>query len=128
MLFISILAWLRMWIHFLSDSTLKYLLLLIQWMTIFRSKHVIAIDIDPKRIDLAQYNAAIYGVGDQIDFIRGDSFVLAPYLKVTSFSIPKRLISYIFMFEVFCHLLTDALANFKGKVEKILCLAIEKEW
>lgn len=46
-----------------------------------RSKHVIAIDIDPKRIDLAQYNAAIYGVGDQIDFIRGDSFVLAPYLK-----------------------------------------------
>lgn len=46
-----------------------------------RSKHVIAIDIDPKRIDLAQYNAAIYGVRDQIDFIRGDSFVLAPNLK-----------------------------------------------
>uniref|UniRef100_M1B8Z0 Trimethylguanosine synthase n=2 Tax=Solanum tuberosum TaxID=4113 RepID=M1B8Z0_SOLTU len=46
-----------------------------------RSKHVIAIDIDPKRIDLAQYNAAIYGVCDQIDFIRGDSFVLAPNLK-----------------------------------------------
>ncbi|MCD9643623.1 hypothetical protein HAX54_031238 [Datura stramonium] len=46
-----------------------------------RSKHVIAIDIDPKRIDLAQYNAAIYGVRDQIDFIRGDSFVLAPTLK-----------------------------------------------
>lgn len=46
-----------------------------------RSKHVIAIDIDPKRIDLAQHNAAIYGVCDQIDFIRGDSFVLAPNLK-----------------------------------------------
>ncbi|XP_060173414.1 uncharacterized protein LOC132604097 [Lycium barbarum] len=46
-----------------------------------RSKHVIAIDIDPKRIDLAQYNAAIYGVRDQIDFIRGDSFALAPNLK-----------------------------------------------
>ncbi|CAN4095384.1 unnamed protein product [Withania somnifera] len=46
-----------------------------------RSKHVIAIDIDPKRIDLAQHNAAIYGVLDQIDFIRGDSFVLAPNLK-----------------------------------------------
>ncbi|XP_059285811.1 uncharacterized protein LOC132039326 [Lycium ferocissimum] len=46
-----------------------------------RSKHVIAIDIDPKRIDLAQYNSAIYGVRDQIDFIRGDSFALAPNLK-----------------------------------------------
>ncbi|KAK4374341.1 hypothetical protein RND71_005018 [Anisodus tanguticus] len=46
-----------------------------------RSKHVIAIDIDPKRIDLAQYNASIYGVCDRIDFIRGDSFVLAPNLK-----------------------------------------------
>lgn len=46
-----------------------------------RSKHVIAIDIDPKRIDLAQFNAGIYGVRDQIDFIRGDSFVLAPNLK-----------------------------------------------
>ncbi|CAN4115105.1 unnamed protein product [Withania somnifera] len=46
-----------------------------------RSKHVIAIDVDPKRIDLAQCNAAIYGVRDQIDFIRGDSFVLAPKLK-----------------------------------------------
>ncbi|KAJ8539518.1 hypothetical protein K7X08_013770 [Anisodus acutangulus] len=46
-----------------------------------RSKHVIAIDIDPKIINLAQYNASIYGVRDQIDFIRGDSFVLAPNLK-----------------------------------------------
>ncbi|KAM3337947.1 putative protein isoform X1 [Capsicum galapagoense] len=46
-----------------------------------RSKHVIAIDIDPKRINLAQCNASIYGVRDQIDFIRGDSFVLAPKLK-----------------------------------------------
>ncbi|XP_075096612.1 uncharacterized protein LOC107819562 isoform X1 [Nicotiana tabacum] len=46
-----------------------------------RSKHVIAIDIDPKKIDFAQHNAAIYGVCDQIDFIRGDSLVLAPKLK-----------------------------------------------
>nr|GMD96331.1 trimethylguanosine synthase isoform X1 [Ipomoea batatas] len=47
-----------------------------------RCRHVIAIDIDPKKIDYAQHNAAIYGVSDQIDFIRGDSFTLAPMLKV----------------------------------------------
>ncbi|KAL7245206.1 hypothetical protein ACSBR2_000516 [Camellia fascicularis] len=46
-----------------------------------RSKHVIAIDIDPKKIDYAQHNAAIYGVDDRIEFIRGDSFLLAPRLK-----------------------------------------------
>ncbi|XP_059636362.1 uncharacterized protein LOC132278563 isoform X2 [Cornus florida] len=46
-----------------------------------RSNHVIAIDIDPKKIDYAQHNAAIYGVDDRIEFIRGDSFLLAPKLK-----------------------------------------------
>ncbi|CAL5383725.1 unnamed protein product [Camellia sinensis] len=46
-----------------------------------RSKHVIAIDVDPKKIDYAQHNAAIYGVDDRIEFIRGDSFLLAPRLK-----------------------------------------------
>ncbi|XP_015884275.3 uncharacterized protein LOC107419946 isoform X1 [Ziziphus jujuba] len=46
-----------------------------------KSKHVIAIDIDPKKIEYAQHNAAIYGVNDQIDFIKGDFFVLAPKLK-----------------------------------------------
>ncbi|KAL6995503.1 hypothetical protein U1Q18_005638 [Sarracenia purpurea var. burkii] len=46
-----------------------------------RSKHVIAIDIDPKKIDYAKHNAAIYGVDDRIEFIRGDSFLLAPRLK-----------------------------------------------
>ena len=48
----------------------------------FRSKHVIAIDIDPKKIDYARHNAAIYGVDACIEFIRGDSFLLAPRLKV----------------------------------------------
>ncbi|MED6145946.1 hypothetical protein PIB30_029800 [Stylosanthes scabra] len=43
--------------------------------------HVIAIDIDPLKIDYARHNAAIYGVDDQIDFIIGDFFVLAPKLK-----------------------------------------------
>ncbi|XP_021724135.1 uncharacterized protein LOC110691505 isoform X2 [Chenopodium quinoa] len=45
------------------------------------SKHVIAIDIDPKKIDYAHHNAAIYGVEDRIDFINGDSFSVAPTLK-----------------------------------------------
>ncbi|KAI8015734.1 Trimethylguanosine synthase [Camellia lanceoleosa] len=49
-----------------------------------RSKHVIAIDIDPKKIDYAQHNAAVYGVDDRIEFIRGDSFLLAPRLKADS--------------------------------------------
>lgn len=51
-------------------------------MRYFRSKHVIAIDIDPKKIEYAQHNAAIYGVDDRIDFIKGDSFLLASTLKV----------------------------------------------
>ncbi|KAL3843741.1 hypothetical protein ACJIZ3_001144 [Penstemon smallii] len=43
--------------------------------------HVIAIDIDPKKIELAFHNAKIYGVEDYIDFIVGDFFQLAPSLK-----------------------------------------------
>ncbi|WCJ35427.1 S-adenosyl-L-methionine-dependent methyltransferases superfamily protein [Euphorbia peplus] len=46
-----------------------------------RCKHVTAIDIDPKKIDYAYHNAAIYGVQEKVDFIKGDSFVLAPKLK-----------------------------------------------
>ncbi|KAG5230890.1 trimethylguanosine synthase [Salix suchowensis] len=46
-----------------------------------RCKHVIAIDIDPKKIDYAFHNASIYGVNDQIDFIQGDFFALASKLK-----------------------------------------------
>ncbi|GAV89828.1 Methyltransf_15 domain-containing protein, partial [Cephalotus follicularis] len=46
-----------------------------------KSKHVIAIDIDPKKITYACHNAAIYGVGDLIDFVNGDFFLLAPKLK-----------------------------------------------
>ncbi|KAL1546956.1 trimethylguanosine synthase-like isoform X4 [Salvia divinorum] len=45
------------------------------------SRHVIAIDIDPIKIDYARHNAALYGVGERIDFIKGDSFSLAPKLK-----------------------------------------------
>ncbi|KAL8154009.1 hypothetical protein V2J09_011769 [Rumex salicifolius] len=39
-------------------------------------RHVIAVDIDPKKIEYAKHNAAIYGVEDQIDFVIGDSFTL----------------------------------------------------
>ncbi|KAJ8974185.1 hypothetical protein NQ317_004864 [Molorchus minor] len=42
---------------------------------------VIAIDIDPKKVEMAHHNAQIYGVADKIDFIVGDFFKLAHTLK-----------------------------------------------
>ncbi|GAB0089064.1 Trimethylguanosine synthase [Sergentomyia squamirostris] len=42
---------------------------------------VIAIDIDPKKIEMAKHNAAIYGVQDRIEFIVGDFVALAGNLK-----------------------------------------------
>lgn len=42
---------------------------------------VIAIDIDPKKIEMAKHNAGIYGVADRIEFIVGDFFQLAESLK-----------------------------------------------
>ncbi|CAM6113437.1 unnamed protein product [Calypogeia fissa] len=47
----------------------------------FQSYRVIAIDINPTRIDYARHNAEIYGVSDKIEFIVGDFFQLAPFLK-----------------------------------------------
>lgn len=52
----------------------------------FRSHYVIAVDLDPKKLELAQHNAAIYGVADKIDFVKGDFFDLAHNLKVFSFN------------------------------------------
>ncbi|KAF8110970.1 hypothetical protein N665_0077s0032 [Sinapis alba] len=46
-----------------------------------RSHYVIAIDLDPRKLDLAKHNAAIYGVADKIDFVKGDFFDLAHNLK-----------------------------------------------
>ncbi|PIA46019.1 hypothetical protein AQUCO_01600351v1 [Aquilegia coerulea] len=43
--------------------------------------HVVAIDIDPRKIELAINNARVYGVEDYIDFIIGDFFNLASSLK-----------------------------------------------
>ncbi|XP_048503422.1 uncharacterized protein LOC104896339 isoform X2 [Beta vulgaris subsp. vulgaris] len=45
------------------------------------SQHVIAIDIDSKKIGYAHHNASIYGVADNIDFITGDSLSLVSKLK-----------------------------------------------
>ncbi|KAK6156895.1 hypothetical protein DH2020_011143 [Rehmannia glutinosa] len=44
-------------------------------------RHVIAVEIDPHKVALALHNAKIYGVQDHIDFIVGDFFQLAPFLK-----------------------------------------------
>ncbi|CAH0729526.1 unnamed protein product, partial [Brenthis ino] len=44
------------------------------------SKKVIAIDIDPDKIEMAKHNATVYGVADRIEFIVGDFFELAPSL------------------------------------------------
>lgn len=42
---------------------------------------MIAIDIDPVKIDLARNNAQVYGIADKIEFICGDFLLLAPSLK-----------------------------------------------
>ena len=42
---------------------------------------VIAVDIDPIKIENARHNAEVYGVADRIQFIIGDFFKIAPSLK-----------------------------------------------
>ena len=42
---------------------------------------VVAIDIDPIKIDAAKNNAKIYGVENKIEFIVGDFFQVAPSIK-----------------------------------------------
>ena len=44
-------------------------------------ERVIAIDIDPVKIEHARHNAIIYGVADRIEFIIGDYMTLAPTLR-----------------------------------------------
>ena len=44
-------------------------------------EHVIAIDIDPVRLECARHNASVYGVEERISFVLGDFFQLAPSLK-----------------------------------------------
>jgi trimethylguanosine synthase len=45
---------------------------------VFLMRVVIAIDIDPVKIECAKHNAKIYGVLDKIEFITGDFFSLSP--------------------------------------------------
>jgi len=47
----------------------------------FTCERVIAIDIDPEKIEMAKHNAAIYGVEDRIEFIVGDYFKIIPSLR-----------------------------------------------
>ena len=48
----------------------------------FTCQRVIAIDIDPDKIEQARHNAAVYGVQDRIEFIVGDFFKVVPKLQV----------------------------------------------
>ncbi|XP_077496502.1 trimethylguanosine synthase 1 isoform X2 [Amblyomma americanum] len=45
------------------------------------SRHVIAVDIDPKKIELARNNASVYGVLDRIEFVVGDFLEVAKGLR-----------------------------------------------
>lgn len=49
----------------------------------FTCERVIAIDIDPVKLQCARHNAAVYGVEDRIEFVQGDFLQLAPTLKVS---------------------------------------------
>ena len=42
---------------------------------------MIAVDIDPVKIEYARHNAEVYGVADRIEFIIGDFMKVAPTLK-----------------------------------------------
>ncbi len=43
--------------------------------------HVIAIEINPARLEMARHNARIYGVEHKISFICADFFKVAPHIK-----------------------------------------------
>lgn len=43
-----------------------------------QGKRVIAVELDPHRLAMARHNASIYGVDEQITFIQGDFFEVAP--------------------------------------------------
>ncbi|MQL74808.1 hypothetical protein Taro_007186 [Colocasia esculenta] len=47
-----------------------------------RGYYVVAMEIDPRKVEFGRHNAEIYGVEDSIDFIVGDFLRLAPTLKV----------------------------------------------
>lgn len=79
-----------------------------------RCNHVIAVDIDPQKIECAHHNASIYGVNDHIDFIVGDFINIAPRLKVVSYFLKLCLI--------ISSTLTFVAASYKGEPEDLLSL------
>ncbi|KAJ0501198.1 putative noranthrone synthase [Helianthus annuus] len=56
--------------------------------------HVVAIDIDPKKVEMASNNTKIYGVDSYIDFIVGDFLQLAPSLKNFTLDLLKPVDGY----------------------------------
>jgi trimethylguanosine synthase len=44
-------------------------------------KRVMAIELNGERLEMARYNAALFGVADRITFMHGDSLQLLPTLK-----------------------------------------------
>ncbi|XP_062228302.1 uncharacterized protein LOC133926388 [Phragmites australis] len=46
-----------------------------------RGCYVVAVEIDPHKVALAAHNAMVYGVEDRIEFVVGDFFRLAPFLR-----------------------------------------------
>ncbi|XP_063968300.1 trimethylguanosine synthase-like [Lytechinus pictus] len=89
----------------------------------FTCERVIAVDIDPAKIELARHNAAVYGVADRIDFIVGDFFKVADDLKADVVFLsppwggPKYLKSDVF--DVFTMMDIDTAAMF----EKARCIS-----
>jgi len=52
---------------------------------LYRCSSVVAIDIDPVKVELAMNNAMVYGVANRVDFVIGDFIQSAPSLKVIFF-------------------------------------------
>ncbi|KAK5918814.1 hypothetical protein CgunFtcFv8_022762 [Champsocephalus gunnari] len=63
---------------FLWDSVLQMVVMVL--LGRLEPHTLLAIDIDPVRLDLARHNAVVYNVADRIDFVQGDFLELAPHL------------------------------------------------
>lgn len=57
--------------------------------------HVIAVELDAQRLEMARHNATIYGVADRITFIHGDVFQVLPMLAARQQKRP--LVDLVFM-------------------------------
>ena len=57
------------------------------------SPHVIAIDLDARKLDLAAHNAEVYGVRDRIEFIHGDALHVMSMLSAQGRKVDSVLLS-----------------------------------